>query len=174
MDPQLLNSTAPDHAVIRIKGISAVKDGINRRGGISTDRKVSHAAIKTLSPFWISQKQTLDRLVDFPTPFTPTKVMLYGSLCWEEGRGDDSLVRMERRRSVEVLGVSIRVKLLESARRTAAFVAETREGQPTGHEWVPDEDKPRTLESSNLLTHETFTYTFTDLICNFFRHILLH
>jgi len=45
-----------------------------------THRKVSHAAIKTRSPFCSSQKQTLDKLVLFPTPLTPTKVMLYGVL----------------------------------------------------------------------------------------------
>ena len=45
---------------------------------IATHRKVSHAAIRTLKPFWISQKQTLERLVLLPTPLTPTKVMLYG------------------------------------------------------------------------------------------------
>ena len=38
--------------------------------------KVSHAAIKTRRPFWISQKQTFDRFVLFPTPLTPTNVML--------------------------------------------------------------------------------------------------
>jgi hypothetical protein len=37
---------------------------------------VSHAAINTFRSFWMSQKQTLDRLVLFPTPFTPTNVML--------------------------------------------------------------------------------------------------
>jgi hypothetical protein len=53
---------------------------------------VSQAAIKTFKPFWINQKQTLDRFVLFPTPLTPTKVMLYGRRCWDEGSGDDSLV----------------------------------------------------------------------------------
>ena len=28
------------------------------------------------SPFWINQKQTLDKFVLLPTPLTPTKVML--------------------------------------------------------------------------------------------------
>ena len=91
-----------------------------------THRKVSHAAIRTRRPFWMSQKHTLERLVLFPTPLTPTKVMLYGMRCCDEGNGDDSLVRIERSRSVEVLGVRIRVRLLESARRTAALVASNK------------------------------------------------
>ena len=71
----------------------------------------------------MSQKQTLDRFVLFPTPFTPTNVMLYGCRCCDDGRGDDNLVRMESRRSVEVFGVRIRVRLTDRAWRTAAFVA---------------------------------------------------
>jgi hypothetical protein len=40
--------------------------------------KVSHAAMSTRSLFCNSQNATLDRFVDLPTPFTPTKVMAYG------------------------------------------------------------------------------------------------
>lgn len=86
-------------------------------------RKVSQAAINTLRPFWMSQKQTFDRLVLLPTPFTPTKVMLYGNRCCEEGKGDDNFVLIDSRRSVDVLGVSMRVRELDSARRTAVLVA---------------------------------------------------
>ena len=71
----------------------------------------------------MSQKQTLDRLVLFPTPFTPTKVILYGILCWVDARGEESFVRIDKRRSVEVFGVKIRVMDVESASRTAALVA---------------------------------------------------
>ena len=71
----------------------------------------------------MSQKHTLDRLVLFPTPFTPTKTMLYGMRCWEEVRGDVSFVRMDNNRSVEVLGVRILVNELDKAVRTALLVA---------------------------------------------------
>ena len=40
-----------------------------------THRNVSHAAMRTRKPFWINQKQTFDRFVLLPTPFTPTKVI---------------------------------------------------------------------------------------------------
>ena len=63
----------------------------------------------------MSQKQTLERLVLLPTPFTPTKVMLYGCRCWEAATGVDSLVRMDNNRSVEVLGVRMRVIEFASA-----------------------------------------------------------
>lgn len=86
-------------------------------------RKVSHAAMRTRSPFWMSQKHTFERFVLFPTPFTPTNVMLYGRRCCDDGSGDDSFVRMDSRRSVDVFGVRIRVSAFDSARRTAAFVA---------------------------------------------------
>lgn len=84
---------------------------------------VSQAAIKTRRPFCTSQKQTLDKFVLFPTPFTPTNAMLYGSRCCEDGRGEDSLVRMESRRSVDVFGVRIRVREVERACRKADEVA---------------------------------------------------
>lgn len=71
----------------------------------------------------MSQKQTLDRFVLFPTPFTPTKVMLYGCRCWEAATGADSFVRIERSKSVDVFGVRIRVMELASACRTAELVA---------------------------------------------------
>lgn len=84
---------------------------------------MSHAAIRTRRLFWINQKQTLDKLVLFPTPFTPTKVMAYGTLCCEEGRGEDNLVRIDNNKSVDVFGVRILVKEAESAVRTALLVA---------------------------------------------------
>lgn len=71
----------------------------------------------------MSQKHTFERLVLFPTPLTPTNVMLYGIRCWEDGSGEDSFVRMDNKRSVEVLGVRIWVILLDNAVRTAALVA---------------------------------------------------
>ena len=49
--------------------------------------------------------------------------MLYGIRCWEEGRGEVSFVRMDNNRSVEVLGVRILVNDVDSAVRTALFVA---------------------------------------------------
>jgi hypothetical protein len=86
-------------------------------------RKVSHAAMRTLKPFWMSQKHTLDKLVLLPTPLTPTKVMLYGIRCCVEVSGDDNFARMENNKSVDVLGVNMCVIELDKACRTAAFVA---------------------------------------------------
>lgn len=88
-----------------------------------THRKVSHAAMRTLKPFWMSQKQTLDRLVLLPTPLTPTKVILYGVRCWVDVSGDDNFSRMESNMSVEDLGVNMCVIELDRACRTAALVA---------------------------------------------------
>jgi hypothetical protein len=88
-----------------------------------TNLNVSHAAINTLKPFCMSQKQTFDRLVLFPTPFTPTNVILYGTRCWVDVRGEESLLRIDSNKSVDVFGVSIRVMEVESACRTAALVA---------------------------------------------------
>ena len=77
-----------------------------------------------MKPFWISQKQTLDKFVLFPTPLTPTNTMLYGKRCWVDGKGDDNFVRIESRRSVEVFGVRIRVREVDKACRTVALIAE--------------------------------------------------
>lgn len=72
----------------------------------------------------MSQKHTFDRLVDFPTPFTPTNVILYGILCWFEVSGAESFVRIDKSRSVDVLGVKIRVNDVDSAARTALLMPE--------------------------------------------------
>lgn len=71
----------------------------------------------------MSQKHTLDKLVLLPTPLTPTNVIEYGIRCCVDVRGEDSLVRMDNSRSVEVLGVKILVMDVESAIRTALLVA---------------------------------------------------
>ena len=68
VDTELLNGAAP-------KGKNQ-QSIVGFRHLTQTDRKVSQAAIKTLSPFCINQKQTFDRLVLFPTPLTPTKAMV--------------------------------------------------------------------------------------------------
>ena len=49
--------------------------------------------------------------------------MLYGTRCWEEVRGEESFVRIDNSRSVEVLGVRILVSEVDNAARTALFVA---------------------------------------------------
>ena len=49
--------------------------------------------------------------------------MLYGIRCCVEGSGDESLVLIDSNRSVEVFGVRMRVREVDSARRTAVFVA---------------------------------------------------
>jgi len=79
--------------------------------------------MRTLNPFWMSQKQTLDKLVLLPTPLTPTKVMLYGTRFCVDVSGDDNLARIESNRSVDVLGVNMCVIELDRACRTAAVVA---------------------------------------------------
>lgn len=114
----------------------------------STHRKVSHAAIKTRNPFWINQKQTLDRLVLFPTPLTPTNVMLYGVLCWCEASGEDNLFRMDSRRSVDVFGVSILVSDVESPTRTALLIATRTEQSAKGN--YKNRSWASTLKTSNL------------------------
>lgn len=74
--------------------------------------------MRTRRPFCKSQKQTLDRFVDLPTPLTPTNVRAYGS---GGASGDDSDEGAERFRwisskmSVDVFGVSTRVSDVESA-----------------------------------------------------------
>lgn len=59
----------------------------------------------------------------FPTPLTPTNVMLYGVRCWFEVTGADSLLCIDRRRSVDVLGVRILVRDTDNAIRTAVLAA---------------------------------------------------
>ena len=87
-------------------------------------RNVSHAAIRTRNPFWISQKQTLERFVDLPTPFTPTKVILYGMRLAEDvdAVAEESLLRIERRRSVDDFGVKMRVRVVERAACTSDLI----------------------------------------------------
>lgn len=65
----------------------------------------------------------------FPTPFTPTKTILYGNLCCVEGNGDDSFVLMERSTSVDVFGVNICVNDVDSACRTIALIAIVKQAQ---------------------------------------------
>ncbi len=49
--------------------------------------------------------------------------MLYGKRCWLEARGADNFVRIDSKRSVEVLGVNIRVSEVDRAWRTALLMA---------------------------------------------------
>jgi hypothetical protein len=65
-------------------------------------RKVSQAAIITDMSCCFNQYATLDKLVLFPTPFTPTKVMTYGRPC-------SFAERTSRRISIDLVGVRIRV-----------------------------------------------------------------
>lgn len=128
--------------------------------------------MRTRKPFCMSQKQTFDRFVLFPTPFTPTKVILYGCRCWDAGSGLDSFVRIESRRSVEVFGVRIRVMEFPRACRTAELVAA---GQTNKHRCSRmDSVFRRTLEAADLLPHEALANVFTDLVGNLFRDILFH
>lgn len=102
---------------------------------MNTDLKVSHAAMSTPRSFWISQKQTLDRLVLLPTPFTPTNVIVYGIRCCEDATGGVDFILIASNRSVDVLGVRILVREADSAVRTALLVAEIRmRSRAQGHQ----------------------------------------
>lgn len=119
----------------------------------------------------MSQKQTFDRLVLFPTPLTPTNVILYGIRCWFDASGADSLLRMDNSRSVEVLGVSIRVKEVDSASRTVLLVANNKRSQYT----EAGKDRSRfTLKRSNLLPYQIFSNSLTNFIGDLHCDILLH
>ena len=78
---------------------------------------------------------------------------------------------MESKRSVEVLGVRIRVIDAARAERKAAFVAvlchQFHQPRKKGGSW-------RTLETSNLLTDEALPNTLTHLIRNLLRDVLFH
>jgi hypothetical protein len=71
MYTELFNCPAPDDKYQNAANMCEIESYL----------KVSQAAIKTRRPFWISQKQTFDRFVLFPTPLTPTNVILYGIRC---------------------------------------------------------------------------------------------
>ena len=79
--------------------------------------------MSTRKPFWISQKQTLERFVLLPTPFTPTKTILQGNFRW------NPVVGMDNKRSVELLAVIMRVMEFASAWRTSEVVAERERGK---------------------------------------------
>lgn len=68
---------------------------------------MSPAATRTLYLFCSRKKQILDRLVDLPTPLTPTMDMTYGRRWRREVAGGEVTVSMSRRRSMEDVGVSI-------------------------------------------------------------------
>ena len=72
----------------------------------------------------MSQKQTLERFVDLPTPLTPTKVMLYGVRPAEDvdAAAEESLLRIERRRSVDDFGVKMRVRVVERTACTSDLI----------------------------------------------------
>lgn len=88
-----------------------------------------------------------------------------------EGSDEESFVRMESKRSVEVLGVRIRVIDAARAERKAAFVAVLCH---QFHQLRKNERSWRTLETSNLLADETLSNTFTHFLCNLLRDVLLH
>lgn len=89
---------------------------------------MSHAAMRREKLFWIRKKANLDRLVDLPTPLTPTIEITYGRGEGDRGfRVDGEVTRdMERRMSREVVGVrifrrddSIAVRIVVSTPRTS-------------------------------------------------------
>lgn len=68
---------------------------------------MSQAAMRSLKLFWRRKKASLDKLVDLPTPLTPTMEITYGRRLGARGfkvDGDVTVV-MDRRRSREVVGV---------------------------------------------------------------------
>src|ERR1700722_13502696 len=122
----------------------------------------------------MSQKQTFDRFVLFPTPFTPTKAIVYGSRCWVEGKGEVSFVLIDNSISVEVLGVRMRVREVESARRTAALVAESGGKDGVILPQVMGQDNQHTLKAAHFLADKTFSHPFTNFLRCIFRDVLLH
>mmetsp|Transcript_2938 Transcript_2938/g.7275 ORF Transcript_2938/g.7275 Transcript_2938/m.7275 type:complete len:318 (-) Transcript_2938:76-1029(-) len=75
-------------------------------------RKVSQAASITFSPWLLSQKHTLERDVDLPTPLTPTNTHTYG-------RPLALHARTSRSTSMLCLGVRMRVRPSSRAPLTA-------------------------------------------------------
>ena len=117
----------------------------------------------------MSQKQTLDRLVLFPTPLTPTKVILYGIRCCVDVSGDDNFSRMESNRSVDVFGVKMLVIELDRACRTAVFVATAKSivvSIRTAYE--------RTLKPPYFFPDEALPDAFANFLSNVLGHVLLH
>jgi hypothetical protein len=59
-----------------------------------------------------------------PTPLTPTKVMLYGVRPAEDvdAVAEKSLLRIERRRSVDDFGVNMRVRVVDRAACTSDLI----------------------------------------------------
>mmetsp|Transcript_36322 Transcript_36322/g.73299 ORF Transcript_36322/g.73299 Transcript_36322/m.73299 type:complete len:297 (-) Transcript_36322:231-1121(-) len=115
-------------------------------------RKVSHAASRTLSPWLLSQKHTLDSDVLFPTPFTPTNTITYGRPC-----ACDDL--MSRRMSMLCLGVRMRVRPCSSAPRTA-FLTPLK---PLI--FLPSSDTATLLHSFSAMSMATFLLTRSSLNC---------
>ena len=76
--------------------------------------------------------------------------MLYGVLCWCEASGEDILFRMDRRRSVDVFGVSILVSEVESPTRTALLIAARSEQSAKGN--YKNRSWSSTLKTSNLFS----------------------
>mmetsp|Transcript_13938 Transcript_13938/g.30238 ORF Transcript_13938/g.30238 Transcript_13938/m.30238 type:complete len:216 (-) Transcript_13938:1064-1711(-) len=74
------------------------------------ERNVSHATMSTFLPWCMSQAQTLARLVDLPTPLTPTNTILYGLPA-------AFAAMTSRRTSMDCFGV----RILDSADSIAAF-----------------------------------------------------
>lgn len=84
---------------------------MQQRGDSGANRKVSHAAIITRSFCCRSQYAIFARLVDFPTPLTPTKTIEYG-------KPFPCFARTSASTSTLCLGDSTRVIALSIADRT--------------------------------------------------------
>ena len=120
---------------------------------------MSQAAIRILKSFWRRKKASLERLVDLPTPLTPTMEMTYGRREASGFRAEGEVVLvMARRRSREVVGVrilrsedSIEVRIVASTPGMGIRLEETSRG-----EWV------RTLETASLDTDELTLNTLAE------------
>mmetsp|Transcript_12502 Transcript_12502/g.50235 ORF Transcript_12502/g.50235 Transcript_12502/m.50235 type:complete len:330 (+) Transcript_12502:1040-2029(+) len=106
---------------------------------------VSHAAIITLTSCCRSQYATLDRLVDLPTPLTPTKTIVYGLPA--------SLAALTSRRiSTDRLGVKILVSASSIAVRT---IADSEENDAS---FLPRRDAATDSHSLSAMSSATFLF----------------
>ncbi len=68
---------------------------------------MSQATIRTLYLFWRRKKHILERLVDFPTPLTPTIEITYGRFRCKDNADGEATASISRRRSRDEVGVRI-------------------------------------------------------------------
>ena len=83
---------------------------------------MSQAAIRMERSFWRRKKASLERLVDLPTPLTPTMEITYGLGLLRESVAGSLAVEIARRRSSVEVGVRILARAEVIACLIAAFM----------------------------------------------------